>query len=233
MLEWIKDHVIYKLVFKEIMLMRFKFWAILFLGIYFLLGMRGGAYAPIMAVGCSTAFFIMVIFSTEDKKQTEVLLTSLPVSRREMVLAKYIVTIGFALLMLIILTLLQYLNEGTYVHWLGLATIILGYLPPVTLGQVMSALGLSLVAIALTLPVNFKYGGQKMQSYNSTLFGIFLLVPTLLMVRAISSQDAHNVFMEGQINYPLFWSGIFLAIALIILAVSLWLAIRFYERREF
>ncbi len=232
MLGRIKEHVIYKLVFKELLLMRFKLWAIIFLGIYFLIGMRGGAYAYIMAVGCSTAFSIIVIFSTEDKNQTEVLLSSLPVSRREIVLAKYIVILGFALLMLVILTILNYLNEGQYFYWLGII-VLFGYLPPVTLGQVMVALGLSLVAIALTLPLNFKYGVQKMQAYNTTLFGVFLLVPTLLMVRSFSSQETHNVFMEVHINYPLFWSGVFLAMAVATLGLSFWLAIRFYEKREF
>ena len=53
------------------------------------------------------------------------------------------------------------------------------------------------------------------------------------MVRSFSSQETHNVFMEVHINYPLFWSGVFLAMAVATLGLSFWLAIRFYEKREF
>ena len=106
--------------------MRFKLWAIIFLGIYFLIGMRGGAYAYIMAVGCSTAFSIIVIFQQRIKPDGGII-SSLPVSRREIVLAKYIVILGFALLMLVILTILNYLNEGQYFYWLGII-VLFGYL---------------------------------------------------------------------------------------------------------
>ena len=112
-----------------------------------------------------------------------------------MVLAKYIVILGFMLLMLVLITGLQYLNEGTYLYWLGI-TILFGYFPPVTLGQIMVTLGLSLVAIALTLPANLKYGGYKMQVYNSIMFGVFLLGPILLMIRFISAQETQSIFME-------------------------------------
>lgn len=162
-------------------------------------------FMPIMISGLLPS----TLLSYDERCKWQEFSDVLPVSRAQLVSAKYLLGLG-CMTTILVLTLAVHLVVRRYPTELLLAM----------LGGVY---GLSLFISAVSLPMMFKFGVEK---------GRLWYYATLILVGGASGASAGvatDVFNEGLPSY--IW--LIFAFGVVIYALSWLLAIRFYQKREF
>ena len=162
-------------------------------------------FMPIMISGLLPS----TLLSYDERCKWQEFSGALPVSRAQLVSAKYLLGLGCMTLILLV-TLIVHL--------------IVRRFPPQTLLSMLGAIyGLSLFISAVSLPMMFKFGVEK---------GRLWYYATLVLVggaSGASSGVATDLFSE---ELPSFlW--LIPVLGVVIFALSWLLAIRFYQKREF
>lgn len=162
-------------------------------------------FMPIMISGLLPS----TLLSYDERCKWQEFSGALPVSRAQLVSAKYLLGLGCMTLILLV-TLIVHL--------------IVRRFPPQTLLSMLGAIyGLSLFISAVSLPMMFKFGVEK---------GRLWYYATLVLVGGASGASAGvatDLFSEGLPSF--LW--LIPVLGVIIFALSWLLAIRFYQKREF
>ena len=162
-------------------------------------------FMPIMISGLLPS----TLLSYDERCKWQEFSGALPVSRAQLVSAKYLLGLGCMTLILLV-TLIVHL--------------IVRRFPPQTLLSMLGAIyGLSLFISAVSLPMMFKFGVEK---------GRLWYYATLVLVGGASGASAGvatDFFNEGLPSYV--W--LIFVFGVVIYALSWLLAIRFYQKREF
>ena len=162
-------------------------------------------FMPIMISGLLPS----TLLSYDERCKWQEFSGALPVSRAQLVSAKYLLGLGCMTLILLV-TLIVHL--------------IVRRFPPQTLLSMLGAIyGLSLFISAVSLPMMFKFGVEK---------GRLWYYATLVLVGGASGASAGvatDFFNEGLPSY--IW--LIFVFGVVIYALSWLLAIRFYQKREF
>ena len=162
-------------------------------------------FMPIMISGLLPS----TLLSYDERCKWQEFSGALPVSRAQLVSAKYLLGLG-CMTAILVLTLIVHL--------------IVRRFPPQTLLSMLGAIyGLSLFISAVSLPMMFKFGVEK---------GRLWYYATLVLVGGASGASAGvatDFFNEGLPSYV--W--IIFVFGVVIYALSWLLAIRFYQKREF
>lgn len=162
-------------------------------------------FMPIMISGLLPS----TLLSYDERCKWQEFSGALPVSRAQLVSAKYLLGLGCMTLILLV-TLIVHL--------------IVHRFPPQTLLSMLGAIyGLSLFISAVSLPMMFKFGVEK---------GRLWYYATLVLVGGASGASAGvatDLFSEGLPSF--LW--LIPVLGVIIFALSWLLAIRFYQKREF
>lgn len=162
-------------------------------------------FMPIMISGLLPS----TLLSYDERCKWQEFSGALPVSRAQLVSAKYLLGLGCMTLILLV-TLIVHL--------------IVRRFPPQTLLSMLGAIyGLSLFISAVSLPMMFKFGVEK---------GRLWYYATLVLVGGASGASAGvatDFFNEGLPSY--IW--IIFVFGVVIYALSWLLAIHFYQKREF
>lgn len=214
------------LVFKDILVQKNRLWLIVFYGVFMHIALYSlgdiGAYGG-AAVGI-TYIFVLGACALDDKNRSEILLNSLPISRHSLVTAKYLTSLWFLALGLVVSTL-----AGTVAHFAGLDRGL------VNLGTLAVIVFTGLLFISLYYPIYFLFGYLKARYYNTLLFIAALFVPALLATKV------SGVGLPAWLGYFLEWFNRsqeamalgFLGAGLLFVIISLLISIKFYQEREF
>ena len=162
-------------------------------------------FMPIMISGLLPS----TLLSYDERCKWQEFSGALPVSRAQLVSAKYLLGLGCMTVVLVVTVV---------VH-----LIVRRYPTEMLLMMLGGVYGLSLFISAVSLPMMFKFGVEK---------GRLWYYATLILVGGASGASAGvatDVFNEGLPSY--IW--LIFAFGVVIYALSWLLAIRFYQKREF
>ena len=147
---------------------------------------------------------------------------SLPLTRREIVAARYSLMIGgicvAGILSLAIAVVMTVLMPGK--------GIFLSFLDPLPLMVMFVACGLLLGSIAL--PLTLKFGAEKMRY----LIMVIALTPVVLMLGMTFLLDLSGPIPASPLLLPVLL-GILLAVTAVVVFVSYLLSVRIYTKKEF
>lgn len=177
-------------------------------------------WAFLIAIGYSNRAFLQ-----DETSRCEVVLNSLPVSRRDIVAARYLtalVLVGCAALIMLILNALVGVGDGDRVG-----------LPFWALLEV--SIVLALLSISLFFPVYFRFGFARSKWVSGIAFG---MVGAFIALLLKASPAAHDHLFRNVLGG---FTGMFTAIQVSVVAIffialmsiSVLLSIRFYQTREF
>ncbi len=195
------------------------------IGIFIAFGLKGGDFAIavyIMGTVATTCIFIQNGFANDEKNNSEKILNSLPITRREIVIAKYISSIGFSVFTIILMFI-----TGT-----ALSKIFIGKIPTIYSSDIIIALLSVWLLIALYLPFNFKFGYSRMRVYNTLVFLAFFFAPKVILSEFLSNPTHPIVKLINESSTEIL-SLISLAVVVVILLLSMFSSLKLYEKREF
>ena len=177
-------------------------------------------FIAMSAISQDNAFFMLMpimisgllpstLLSYDERCKWQEFSGALPVTRAQLVSAKYLLGLG-CMTAAFVLTLLVHL-------------IVRRYPIPMLLSLLGGIFGLALFVSAVSLPMMFKYGVEK---------GRLWYYATLVLVGGASGASAgmaNDLFSEGLPSF--LW--LFPVIGAVLFALSWLLSIRFYQKREF
>ena len=210
------------LVWKDLLLQK-RMLPIMFLYIVFFSfsfqGMPDGQFIAILvAVGY---LFVMMGCAWEDKNNSDVLWNSLPVARWRIVGAKY-------------LSIEVYVLMVVPAYWLVRTVFTLLEIPvsiaPISGWGMGIGIGIVFLIASLYLPIFFALGYTKSRYWNFLLFAAFFtfgsLVPKVFPEPPAWLQNLQDAPLE------MFWAG-FGGVVVLIVAISFFVSLLMYARREF
>lgn len=216
-----------RLVIKDILIQKKTFiGALIYLVfvIFVFQSLEGNVYTA--AIVAFTYLMVMGAFAYDDKSKSDIMLNSLPVKRKNIVMAKYMslfayVTIGtVAFIAVNSLISVSNVNVKTY---------------PVDLESVVGAVFAISLLNSISFPMMFKFGYTKSRIYNMILFlSIFFGAPYI--VNFFSKPE--STFAVKVINFLKNLSDIaiasgLLAVSCIIIFISYLISVKMYKGREF
>lgn len=173
--------------------------------------------------------YILLInsFGYEDKNKSDIMLNSLPISRRDIVLAKYL-----SIFVYMGLAILAYMGSSLLVKALRIPIdVVLLSLEGVTTAFLIVALMSSIY-----LPIIFKFGYIKAKLFNLVMFLFFFFVPTII-VNLYNNPRYHHYFVNFFQEFAS-WKNwqialLLIAFSLLILSISYSISVSIYKKREF
>ncbi|MEH7458915.1 ABC-2 transporter permease [Bacillus sp. JJ1127] len=207
-----------QLIWKEFFLQRKVFILYLILPIYCAIKQFIEPFQ--IAIPCFTTCFLMIgtSLSFEDKNKTEKILVSLPVIRKDIVIAKYVstiifigcgLTINFAFVILPKLLLHENLNIPWY--------------------AVFIAVFLSIIYAIMVLPV--KYGGNKQTVTIFSILLLFFLIGLLGFMCNVLAEKRLMIMFFHSSNLTFIISILSIG-ACVAYLISMLFSIRIFENRE-
>lgn len=173
--------------------------------------------------------YILLInsFAHEDKNKSEIMLNSLPISRRDIVFAKYLsifVYMGIAIL--------SYTSSSLLVKALRMPINVV----ILSLEGVITAFLIVALMSSIYLPIIFKFGYIKAKLFNLVMFLFFFFVPTII-VNLYNNPRYHHYFVNFFQEF-VSWKNwqialLLIAFSLLILSISYSISVSIYKKREF
>lgn len=163
-----------------------------------------------------SVIFILNAFAYDEKDNANILLNSLPYTRKEIVSSKYIGSLIFTTIFIFIIYVGDFLinGKGDLFIWKEMLLII----------------GLVMVVISLMFPFSYKFKTQYLLIALSVLFGIYMLSISLLVPINDILRELARKFLTLQETQMYFVASMMV----IILFIGSWLlSIRIYERKAF
>jgi len=203
----------FNLIFKDILIQKKVFlFYIATLVIYLLVDI-----SPILIVVVYSLTFINTALSYDEKDNANILLNSLPYTRKEIVSSRYVGVLIFTSLFIMLTyggRFLLYGKEASF-SWKAILLIM----------------GLVMVAISFMLPVFYKFKRQYLVFFAGALVGIYLLMKNLLVPNLNNAlRELTQKFLTLQ-ETQMYFLAIF---TIVILYIGSWLlSIRIYERKAF
>ena len=163
----------------------------------------------------------------DDKNKSEIILNSLPIKREEIVIAKYISAIMYAVIGII---------YSIVIGLIGNAAGFSIYAMSISLWNIILAFTSVCIFGALFLPVYFKYGAIRARVFNIILFMVIFFLPVATINYV--SKNPNNILVQ-KFNYfinntsSLMLNSLPLIIGIIIFLASTMISIRIYNNKEF
>ncbi|MCY9518029.1 ABC-2 transporter permease [Paenibacillus apiarius] len=161
--------------------------------------------------------FIMNAYSYDEKDNANILLNSLPYTRKEIVCSKYIGALIFTSIFIIIIYFGDFLLNGkeALFSW----------------KEVLLIIGLVMVAISFMLPFSYKFKTQYLLIASGALFGIYMVTISFLFPTFNDTlRELIQKFMSLQETQFYFLT----ILTVSILYIGSWLlSIRIYEKKVF
>lgn len=163
-----------------------------------------------------SVIFILNAFAYDEKDNANILLNSLPYTRKEIVSSKYIGSLIFTTIFVFMIYVGDFLinGKGDLFIWKEMLLII----------------GLVMVVISLMFPFYYKFKTQYLLIALSVLFGIYMLSISLLVPINDILRELARKFLTLQETQMY----VVASMTVIILFIGSWLlSIRIYERKAF
>ncbi|MBN3526167.1 ABC-2 transporter permease [Paenibacillus apiarius] len=161
--------------------------------------------------------FIMNAYSYDEKDNVNILLNSLPYTRKEIVSSKYIGSLISTSLIIIITYVGDFLLNGKEVLF--------------SWREILLIIGLVMVAISFMLPISYKFKTQHLLIASAALFGIYMVTINFLFPTLNDTlRELTQEFMTLQETQFYFLTILMVSI----LYIGSWLlSIRIYEKKVF
>lgn len=161
--------------------------------------------------------FITMAFSYDDKDNANILLNSLPYTRKEIVSSKYLGALIHASLIVFITYLGSFFLNGKEVLFLW--------------KDIFLIIGLVMVAMSFILPICYKFKTQSLMIAVGVLFGIYMVIIKFLFP---SLNDTFRELIQKFLTLQETQMYFVAILTIIILYVGSWLlSIRIYARKVF
>lgn len=161
--------------------------------------------------------FIMNTFSVDDKGNANILLNSLPYTRKEVVSSKYMGALIFTSVIIFIIYLGDFLlnGKGELFLWREILLII----------------GLVMVTTSFILPISYKFKSKHLVMILGALVGLYLVTITILLPNL---HDILRGFVQNFLTLQETQMYFVAILTTVILYIGSWLlSIRIYERKAF
>lgn len=161
--------------------------------------------------------FITQTFAYDEKDNANILLNSLPYTRKEIVSSKYIGSLVYTSLFIFITSIGDFFLNGKEVLFLW--------------KDILLIIGLVMVTLSFILPIIYKFKTQSLMIAVGALFGIYILIIKFLSPSLNGAlRELIQKFMTLQETQMYFVA----TLTIIILYVGSWLlSIRIYARKVF
>ncbi|HJK71218.1 MAG TPA: ABC-2 transporter permease [Methanocorpusculum sp.] len=195
------------------------FMALIFCVVFIPLGNELPVYIILIMFG---ALLPTTAISFDTAARWDKYAVSLPVTRREIVAARYQLMVGgicvAGIISLIIAVAMMILMPGE--------GIFLPYFSPLMLMVLFVACGLLLGSIAL--PLTLKFGVEKMRY----IIMVVALTPVVVIFGMSFFADLSGITPTDPVLVPVI-IGVLLAVTALFVYVSFWLSVRIYAKKEF
>lgn len=195
------------------------FMALIFCVVFIPLGNELPVYITLIMFG---ALLPTTAISFDTAARWDKYAVSLPVTRREIVAARYQLMVGgicvAGIISLIIAVAMMILMPGE--------GIFLPYFSPLMLMVLFVACGLLLGSIAL--PLTLKFGVEKMRY----IIMVIALTPVVVIFGMSFFADLSGITPTDPVLMPVI-IGVLLAVTALFVYVSFWLSVRIYAKKEF
>lgn len=162
-----------------------------------------------------TMAIVMHIFSYDEKKSIQMLLSSLPYTRKEIVSSKYISTFIYVLLVICAIVTSNYFVNQQLPNW----------------KQFMIVLGIVILMLSIMFPFSYKFTSKYLLIGSFSFFGIYLLIGKFL-VPNINDEIRSITAKILELNNPTIIIGAGVVLSILYL-LSCLLSIRIYEKKVF
>lgn len=173
-------------------------------------------------------YIFLISANTEDEKNKgEIMLNSLPVRRRDIVLAKYFSVPVYILIGLIFLSVMAVLFRLPVIP---LTPRLLNSIDVLAIILIVS------LAVALYLPLYFKYGAAALRIFTIVLFLSFFFIPRLLVEYYLNNPEAPAVLFLQQLflaQHPAVPAAVVLAFVAAVTVVSFCISKYIYLQKDF
>ena len=162
-----------------------------------------------------TLTIVMHIFSNDEKKSIQMLLSSLPYTRREVVCSKYISVFVYILLVLSVIVISNYLVNQQVPNWKELLIVV----------------GIVMLLVSIMFPFAYKFKSKYLLIATIIGFVIYLFVMNYL-IENINDEIRSITARILEFNDTQIFIGI--GVILIMFYLLSWmLSVRFYEKKVF
>lgn len=173
--------------------------------------------SPVFIVFVYSVVFILNAFSSDEKDNANILLNSLPYTRKEIVSSKYIGALIFTGLFICYTYLANYLLNGTVVLILW--------------KEILLNMGLVMIAISFILPISYKFKTKYLTIICIALVGMYLVVINYFVP---NFNDRLRTLVQNFMTVQELQLYLIATIITVFLFISSWLlSIRIYERKAF
>ncbi|AFM43437.1 hypothetical protein Desaci_4600 [Desulfosporosinus acidiphilus SJ4] len=226
------------LVKKDLLILKRYLWVAVFYGFFALFAfnyLQEGALSAAL-VGVSYTL-ISQACAQDDKNRSEIMMLSLPLLRRDIVLAKYLSIFLYA-----IIGLFSYLLAQTLVSVTGMPINA----AKITLPGILGAFSALIILVSIYFPLYFKLGYLRSRMIGMLVFlACFFLIPFVYGLITHSPGTGHSLLLQtlstalhrlaGWLQSQANWQiAIYLgALNLFLLSLSAGTSLKFYARREF
>lgn len=173
--------------------------------------------SPVFIVFVYSVVFILNAFSSDEKDNANILLNSLPYTRKEIVSSKYIGALIFTGLFICYTYLANYLLNGTVVLILW--------------KEILLNIGLVMIAISFILPISYKFKTKYLTIICIALVGMYFVVINYFVP---NFNDRLRTLVQNFMTVQELQLYLIATIITVFLFISSWLlSIRIYERKAF
>lgn len=161
----------------------------------------------------------------EEKNNSDIILISLPIKKTTIVLSKYLSMFVY----------LSYALIGFSLIYLIANVFAVPYEVPLTKEGIVSAIASVIVFFSISFPLIFKYGYLKSKMPNLIIFFVLVFGGTTMVVNLTQNEDSLfgqklSGLLQGTDTMFTFFMILGLAV---IWALSYFISLRFYSKREF
>lgn len=218
-----------KLVWKDLLVLKKQmYWSVLYL-LIIILGFSISTplddFIYIMGGYGASYVLIMGALMAESKSQIDIFLNSLPVTRYEIILSKYLSGIALILLILGAAGIL-----GLIINWLPLPLNI-AYLSAMDAGVVLL---MAAFTLAVVIPLNMKFGNQGARITMVLLFLLLFFAPVWSKDYLVNRQtEWGQVLTKIGLLKPEALLATASGLILFLLGLSLLISLQMYKNRDF
>lgn len=215
----------FNLIKKDLIVQKNSWFFLLIYGLFcvFVLNdnMMNDYSAAIILMPTIVVIFNFTVWAYDEKVKFYYITNSLPVTRKEFVLSKYLITfiyVGFAIIYILGLGVLNNIVFGIKLkNIINLTSFIIGLVNII-------------IIMSITIPVNMKFDTRKGRVFN---FLIMIVLITVFNIVQEVFQRSDIVFLQGLRNSNIFsYSSLFI-IGILIMYISYIISLKIYRNKEF
>ncbi len=183
--------------------------------------------APVAATTAVVYLLTQYSFAHEDKNKSETMLNSLPISRKDIVLAKY-------------LSIFLYIGLAMVAYMFATLVVMAVRIPVkvqfVSLQGITITLFLVSLMASMYLPIIFKFGYLKAKMFNLVMFLLFFFIP--MGVVSLYQNPEYAPSIDNILNGMATWSdwqiaSLVAGISSLMMCLSYYISVGIYNNREF